>query len=169
QREVEIRHGELQWHDGFLGREPQVLRDVGLRLTHLFGRHRLELGLQLPATLGDRLALTADWRGEGVAQWSAWRGEVALQLKRLDLGMLAEQRPAALPVARLAGRVDGRVMVGIAAGRLTALDGELLRQGLRLTRNERRLVLPRFDGKFAWQEGKGGQQLRLTAERIVAE
>lgn len=170
QREVEIRGGELLWIDALHGNEPLALRQVELRLSRLFGRHRLQLGVTPPATLGGRLALSANWRGDGLARWAEWQGDAQLTLKQLDLGALAARWPGQpLPVSRVSGRLDGRLSVHVAAGRIDAADSDVLLQGLRWTQGDRRLTLPRFDGRLSWQGSADGRQLSLSADRIVAE
>ncbi|HSC79453.1 MAG TPA: YhdP family protein, partial [Chitinolyticbacter sp.] len=170
QREVEVRGGELRWTDALRDRHEERLRDVHLTLSQVFGRHRLQLALTPPASLGGRISLSANWRGEGLALWRGWHGEAQLSLKQLNLGELAMHFPVqSLPFEQAAGRLDGNLSLRFAKGGLVAAEVAAVLQGLRLVQSQRRLVLPRFDGTLSWQADAREQRVRLSAQRIVAE
>ena len=76
QREIVIRHAEIEWLDEKRGAPPLALRDLQFRLRNRGDVHQVGLSAQPPRALGARLDLRASLMGRSATQPRDWNGRL---------------------------------------------------------------------------------------------
>lgn len=159
QTRIVVEDGRIVWQDDLRGAPPLVLDHVGLVLENRLIRHRFTLQATPPATVAAPITLRGELYGDGFANLGGWRGELAADLARLDVG--AGRVWYELPFDLQQGRGDLQLSLRLANGAVTGLDvqADLRDVRARLDPALPELVLQELKGGLGWRLQPGGFEI----------
>ena len=119
---LSLHDADITLTDQQTGAPPQRFTGVTLSLGNSGYRHRLTGYAMLPAALGNRVDIQAEFYGHA-SQYRDWQGRVYLKAQALAVQALLEQHP--LEGVLIGGIGDVRLWADISSTRLAVLSGEL--------------------------------------------
>lgn len=131
QNRLAIKQSSLVWRDLNAGGRTLVFTGLNLELRNRGDRHRLDATVNLPPSLGRRLELAMDLRGDLFTK-ELWQGQVYVRGEALQLGGWWKEQPP-LDLAAAEGSADFEVWSRWLNGP-QEVDGRLHAQDLRVSR-----------------------------------
>lgn len=171
QQAIVLRDGTLRWRDAERAAPEIALKRLRLAIINDGTRHRL--ALQAPADgelLHGPLDVRADFRHQPFAAIGVpahWSGRAYLTTGPVDLPMLA--RYVEMPFAIYSGRIDNRIWLNFAGGKLQTAQGESSGNdiALRVRPTQPRLELP--IAQFGWTLAQDDGEYTLHLSDVHAE
>lgn len=167
QREIVIRHAEIEWRDEMRGAPPLALRDLQFRLRNRGDVHQVGMSAQPPRSLGARLDLRAALIGRSAAQPGDWNGRLYVELGTTDL---AGWRPwLDYPFELNSGQGAFRLWATFGAGKLVEATADLALAGVaaRLAPDLPELRLASVAGRVQGRQGERGYEFGVRRLALV--
>lgn len=149
QHRVVVRDATITWQDEQRGAPPLALTHLNFHLQNDGSRHRFGFTAEPPKNLAARIDLRGDFKGEGLAQLEAWKGEAYADLDYADLAVWRSWVDYPLELPRGSGGI--RVWLGFAQKQLTGFTADiaLADVALRLAKDLPLLELSSVSGRLA--------------------
>ncbi|WP_269533219.1 YhdP family protein [Chitinimonas sp. BJYL2] len=170
QHDIAIVDATVTWRDHARAAPPLVLQHVEFSLENqLFGRHRASLNATPPVALASPFRAEARWRGDDMARFSSWQGDIQARLQHVDLGAWSRWVPFPFDLRRGRGNLD--IDLDFSGWRATAIKArfDLAGVSLRLAPELERLDVDGLSAALAWQDHDGERELALSQLKLTAE
>ena len=151
QKEIVIRGGVLRWTDEKRQAGPIALSQLDLTLRNGFRSHQFQLDAQLPAGMGDRLALTGKFKEPLLttngADWKTWSGQAYAAFNQVNIAELVRSLDTEVTVTAGFGAL--RTWVDVVKGEIreATADVVLERVAATLGKGLTPLEMRRFSGR----------------------
>jgi uncharacterized protein (TIGR02099 family) len=155
QREIMIREGRVSWTDEKRAAPVLALNDVNMVLLNDWTHHRFALTARPPAALAQPLDIRADFShrfGARSTDISRWRGELFVDMRGANFGMLKQYFDAPIEVSE--GRGSLRAWLTLDQAKLAGFTADVALAGVKakLARNLPPLDLVRVTGRVSARE-----------------
>ena len=159
QPRVIVRDATVTWLDEKLGAPEMRFNDVRVYVRNRFGRHRFG-GVALPSAAAGRLELRGDLRGEAIARFDAWSGQLYARVDAARFDTWGRWVPWAQEAVRH-GRGDLRFWLDLEQGQIRALTGDTRLRGVAINVSD---VEPLPDLAFESLAGRVGWARELDRD-----
>jgi uncharacterized protein (TIGR02099 family) len=171
QEEVVIRSGTIRWSDAQRTAPELSLSQVDLHLLNSGRKHQIRMDATPPASWGERLSITGDFRGplftQHAGDWRSWQGQWHADLPQVDLRQLRQYAQLGVEIERGQGQLRGWLSLDRGEIREATADVSLSGVDVRLRADLQVLSMTSLSGRFSLN--RNATDLSVSTQHMAFE